>query len=192
MSFHVPGTRPDSKITLKGASVWTKKKLEPPNSAVKPVSSGDFFNFTRLIAKCNSSNVHGCLRTKVTCTKGSMCLSNVDLEDPPQKLINSGINVYQLPSRAATSFSPKRLERQKRSQHIVPLVAWATNTDVVQYVSNAIRIDSSKKRCPAGFHFCARRTVVGNASRAYLANCWYCPSHTADFFFLLKPGRSGN
>ena len=41
----------------------------------------------------------------------------------------------------------------------------------LQYVSNAIRIDSSKKKCPAGFHSCARRTVVRNASRALLANC---------------------
>ena len=42
--------------------------------------------------------------------KRSMCLSNVDFQDPVQKLMNSGINVSQLqPSRAASSHSPKRL-----------------------------------------------------------------------------------
>ena len=103
---------PGLQDNIAGASAWTKKFSGTAfgNSAVKPVSSGDFFNFTRLIAKCNASNVYGCEERRLRVHKGNMCLSNVDLQDPAQKLINFGINVYQLqPSRAATSFSPKRL-----------------------------------------------------------------------------------
>ena len=45
--------------------------------------------------------------------KRSMCLSNVDLQDPLQKLMNSGINISQLqPSRAPSYHSPRRLYRQ--------------------------------------------------------------------------------
>ena len=72
-----------------------------------------------------------------------MCLSNVDLQDPVQKWIKSGINVSQLlPSRAASSHSPRRLYRQ----------------NVLSMSSHCWR-GRRTRRCPIGFQ-CSRRGTI--------------------------------